>query len=593
MFSFVVILSVAFAKADNFTVVPDPHLTAFRSLGVLIDGVAHAHLALSFNLTQERSVLTELKEEITSVTRNTSTKLWAPTLHRIGPLEENWEDFLSLLHAPSPRRERRQALVAAGVLGGAIVASAGLSMWNAHETKILQGRMTRMDGEIDDLFTLVHSSVKLERSLIAHVSTLKKAVIAIENTVDGLEEFMRVSDAAHALFHRLNRRLQGFERVLAHQLSPKLVEEAELRHYFQQMAARIEDAGFAFVFEGVNQMFEEEVTYSLNDDLLTLFIHVPVTARDSRRMELFEHLPLPIVSGNGSTPSLVHAPGSSAFLASDVGKELFIELTPEDLQACGRKGHDYVCSFVFPRLRGGETACLPALFLHHTSSASRWCEGRELKETERIFRINSTAFLIWSEEPATLNFDCNRQLVAQQVQGLVMVNLETGCEMSAEHFTFRAQKGRLPDDLHLVLAAPSIDNVLEAMRDNSTLVDNELLLDDDDLRIQGEELEAEVEEAESGREISRESTSHSVMTILSIMFNILVLFVGISFCARCCLAMAERGQLREARREHEMGPVKTECREESDPKSEVKCKEDENKSLSPRRKDDIVIRLID
>ena len=195
---FLIFLANALGEG-NFSVQVNPRITAFRSVGVVVDGVAHAHLAMTFNLTQEHAVVYELKEEIQAVTRNTSTKLWAPTLHRIAPLEENWQDLLVLLHSKT-RRERRQAVLA-GLAAGAVIVSAGLGVWDAHETKILSERLSKTDADLDNLFKVVHTSVKLERKIISQVSVLKRSMSEIGNELEDLEQFMLVSDAAHALFH--------------------------------------------------------------------------------------------------------------------------------------------------------------------------------------------------------------------------------------------------------------------------------------------------------------------------------------------------------------------------------------------------------
>ena len=537
---FLIFLANALGEG-NFSVQVNPRITAFRSVGVVVDGVAHAHLAMTFNLTQEHAVVYELKEEIQAVTRNTSTKLWAPTLHRIAPLEENWQDLLVLLHSKT-RRERRQAVLA-GLAAGAVIVSAGLGVWNAHETKILSERLSKTDADLDNLFKVVHSSVKLERKIISQVSVLKRSMSEIGNELEDLEQFMLVSDAAHALFHRLQRRLHGFERLLANKFDPELIDEAELRQYYAELVESIDKEGFELIYPGVNALFQDDISYVLKGDLLTMFIHVPVVAKHShRRMELLEHLSLPILD-NTTSPRLVSAPESSAFLATDVGKEFFIELTPEDLQACDAKGHNYACSFVFPRFRGGDKSCLAALYMHHTDRARHLCETRPIKEDEKIFRINSTAFMLWTKSPQTINVACGKEdLIAEQVQGLALINLRAGCQAETDSVAFAAQKGRLPDDLHLVVAAPSLTHLEKA---TETIFRKNEATSGGSLEKEQAALEEELEQTEETRHTTH-FFIHKLFAVVSVLGNIALVAMCCFFGSRLMLSCAERGQLRSA-----------------------------------------------
>jgi len=530
MFKFFFALSLLLSQngeAKNFSVEINPELTAFRRVGNVVDGVAHAHLAFRFNLTQEEAVVYELRDEINAVTRNTSTQLWAPTLHRIAPLAQDWERFRKQL-VPADRRDKRQAVVM-GVAAGGLIVSAGLGIWAAHETQVLSTRMDGVDGDIDRLFVAVNSSVKLETHIVEEVSTLKTAMRDILNTVGELTQFLSVSEAAHALFHRLQQRLAGFEAILAHRLLPSFLAEKEMNEYYEGLVHNVHKAGFELVSKGMEQLFQEKVTYVVKGDILIVFVHVPVFAAHSHReLDLYEHLHLPILD-NANVPKVIR--GSTSFLALDVEKELFIELTPNDLESCTRSGHDFSCSFVFPRLRGGDTSCLPALFLHHVEAARKWCQQETIREDFKFFRINSTAFLFQTKQKTTINVLCGQQLVAEQVTGLALVNIAPDCIASTDEMTFTAEEGHLPDDLHVVVAAPALSGFFT----EGSNISWPLLPPNEELENEAHAVEEDLRNAQEKRKTPLAS-SYSTRTILFCLTAALLLLVGLACATRKLLS---------------------------------------------------------
>ena len=111
---------------ERFSIVPNPHVTAFRRMGSLVDGVAHAHIALNFDLKTEAQAVKDLGEDLNKISKNTSLPMWAPVVHEITPMEADWSNFRKELKDNffPHHRERRQVAVGLA-LGAVVVASAG------------------------------------------------------------------------------------------------------------------------------------------------------------------------------------------------------------------------------------------------------------------------------------------------------------------------------------------------------------------------------------------------------------------------------------------------------------------------------------
>lgn len=173
MLNKVVLLFIIFfgaAALEDFSIVRDPKITAFRRTGSLVDGVVHAHIALHFNLTREVMAVRDLADNVKKITLNSTLTLWAPVVQQINPLLGKWEDFRCEMDSLKwEDRPKRQVLAIAA--GAAMVVSAGAGAFALYETKQLSSRVDTDEDNIMHLFAAVKSNVAVEDKKIgrAHV----------------------------------------------------------------------------------------------------------------------------------------------------------------------------------------------------------------------------------------------------------------------------------------------------------------------------------------------------------------------------------------------------------------------------------------
>ena len=512
---------------EHFQVVPDPSVTAFRRIGALVDGVAHAHIAISFDLAAEAKAVQELGENLNKISRNTSLAMWAPVIHEIRPMEKDWANFRKELKDNfSPHRERRQAILGLA-LGVVVVASAGAGAFALEETHELKARMDGTDGRIAHMLAAAQSNARVEHVLRDNVSVLKHAVQNITNSIGDLDNAVVVSESVHALLYRLRQRLHGLKQIWTHRLDVDLLDSKELTDVYDLVVKRAAKLNYRLINEGVHQLHLVELSFTLEGDKLTLFLHLPVTSsRYDDSLTLYQHVALPVKFN--STFGLITAPNT--ILAVDDKKETFVELSTDDLQGCIRHEMDFQCSSVFPRTRGGRTSCLTALFLHH-SSAQRWCSVEPVLQRTALFRLNATAFLIIAEDKITLNFECEREeMESQDVTGLALVRLASHCSVIADDFVFRAAQGDLPGDIHLVVAAPSVD-LMERLRETP-----KFLSDAPDLDLSEEEQKIDDQLAAASN-----VTVSSGNTLWAISATVCVVVVGVLLFI-CWVATVQAGR---------------------------------------------------
>ena len=107
---------------------------------------------------------------------------------------------------------------------------------------------------------------------------------------------------------------------------------------------------------------------------------------------------------------------------------------------------------------------------------------------------------------------------------------------------FAAQKGRLPDDLHLVVAAPSLTPLEKA---TEAIFRKNKATSDGSLEKEQAALEEELEQTEETRHTTH-FFIHKLFAVVSVLGNIALVAMCCFFGSRLMLSCAERGQLRSA-----------------------------------------------
>ena len=309
------------------------------------------------------------------------------------------------------------------------------------------------DDRVKKLAVSLHSLLHLEHLVISQLSELKSGIKALANTVARTVDYEETARAARGLLHRMRRRFEAVESVFAHQLHRGLLASKQLEEIFADLTVRVSQAGYEFVVDGADQMFQGKISYSIDKDMLMIFIHVDIfPGGGDFQLGLFQHVPLPI-RRNGSIVTVI---SKATHLAVGSKGESFIELSAADLLGCARDGHDWACSTVFPRLRGGVGSCLTSLYLQESEALEQRCTTLTVDEEDRWFPVNSTAFLAVSVVARTTQITCGGVKSAVTTTGITLVGMERGCVATSDRFRFVAVEENLPSVLHVVVRVPSM-----------------------------------------------------------------------------------------------------------------------------------------
>ena len=459
-FSFTVFFLLAGAAA--FRAVPHANVSAFRRVGSLLDGAVHAHLAISFNVTDEVRVAEDLLRASEFASANSSALLWVPFLARLKPEVKDWQDFADMVERLSKKpnspdaRPKRQALAAAAVVG-----AAGVGAWSIYETTQLSKRVDAVDGKVDHLCSAVKSAVDTEKHTLGAISSIRAALANVSNDLTGLEKFTMAYEDADLVLNRLIRRKTGLKALLQQSLSPELLEDRELEKALATLRRRVMGAGFELASDNLLQLFSQQVSFIVEYGMIKMMLHLPARPAEARSAALYQHLPLPIELNN----SMAVVTGRASFLAVFEDDHSFAEVSDADLSSCYRQEQDFFCAAAFPRHRGGMHACLTALFTELVDRATQVCDVVPLEQDLAVFRLNSTAFVLASSTEHELDVRCGFGAKESVIKasGVSVISLESGCTATSEAIVFEARVAHMPEDLHVVIQGPSLKYVNDSI----------------------------------------------------------------------------------------------------------------------------------
>jgi hypothetical protein len=436
-----------FSSEAAMTVIRRPNITTFRQVGFIADGVVHAHVIVDVDINDETNILTELGEAASAIAGNATSGPWKELVNDVISLQEEWQAAAQLF-AP-PKREKRQVFVAAAI-GGAAVAAAASGIFALFETNKLRSQVGHLSGRVS-------AQASREKQIQLSMQHIIKAVNSNAATTGDELRLSRAQAAAAATLRRSSDKLSGVYTLLQHKLSPKLVPASRLLRIFNMLGRRVSNAGYQLLMEGPAQLFGADVSYSSNGTAITAYVHAPAAPAGTKtKMRLFEHKPIPVL-GNNNTYFWVTA--DKQYLAVDEDNKFFVQLSAEELEECSRSNFDVLCPLVFPRLEGGTSACLPALFNGQEEVIRSTCNAIEAKKSTFMLGFNSTAILVFSATTTTVSTSCPNgdATEVEHFQGTALVDVAHGCTAAVEEFFFKAVKGHPPADLHEIVKLPQGD----------------------------------------------------------------------------------------------------------------------------------------
>jgi len=346
-----------------------------------------------------------------------------------------------------PAQERvTRALTAILLAGGAIVST-------------VMGLFTRLQ--------LVALSRKLDRAEAEMAFRVK--TIEMANREENRQQWLALKDLA--TFNKWAMHTTAAERTiravsrgqrkatdiataaLQHKLSPKAMSEKEAKTTFIEVKREAAKYGFHPMIDSPAHLFQCDLSYMASaEGILTLFLHVPVTADNP--MDMYSYMPMPVYHGNHL---LTITTTTTFFATAAAGQPIsYRAFTTDQMITCARQQNLFLCPDANvvanhePTIRSPAHPeyCLYALFNRNWEVAFATCHISYQTPAEAAFQVGPNDFVTYSERPSKGDITCTAPEASRhsdwQLSKRAHVNIQPGCKgRTATHTLTAALNQRL------------------------------------------------------------------------------------------------------------------------------------------------------
>ena len=179
--------------------------------------------------------------------------------------------------------------------------------------------------------------------------------------------------------------------------------------------------------------------YNLEQERLEFIIHIPLT-RETSILDMYEYFPFPMTMTNDRSRVAVPRPGPHNVLAYNRIRE-FQTLAAGELQGCFLlKGIHYCSKRQILRTDWSKT-CLSALYVKDQEAATRYCDFQIQPADERVFKLQGSEFLIYTNRELVAERICGKQHDSIQITEGSVVQIPQGCRMKLEQHQIYGEVG--------------------------------------------------------------------------------------------------------------------------------------------------------
>ena len=399
----------------RLTVEPVADEAVFEHVGAVWPSAEWRHIAVSMR----RTVLAaRLQKVARQATRLNMTAL----LQRVWWAEDQLRRDFALFEAQPVDRMARDVL---GVLGGIVGV---FNMWSSH----------RIEARVD-----------------ANRQALRTTVLQVENVRKYIEEERGQLDALLAaarhttLESQKNTLLAEWEDVAAHlgwmtdlaadlargHAGTGLLHAVRMSQEWPRVVAAVHAQGMEPVFPHVHALAACPTTFWMEQQVLKVFIHVPVIGRGLHPFRLFRPLSRPISHG-GALFTVAGLDNLRMAVSND--NRTFWEVTTGDLAECLTFGSVHVCLGRAVSLTGPQGTCMAALWAGLMPTILRRCALHALPPDFGAWPLGSNRIAIWAPAPRHLLARCRTgQTMRETIHGYVLVSLPEGCDAISDDWILK------------------------------------------------------------------------------------------------------------------------------------------------------------
>ena len=280
---------------------------------------------------------------------------------------------------PSSRQKRFLPLL---VAGAAAVASTFLGVWNAVE-------LHNLKDTTNDLIIKVDGIITQQQADRQHLSLIDDVLAGLHHDVTQLyldNTGQQLITMTRRQFHIISQEIlqitQVIDGLMTQHLSSSLVDQTLMQSLFLNISTQATHLQYEILPMDALQLLQCPTSFLSENNLIHIFIHVPIAHADASRLRIYRHIPLPFKIH--SYPAII-VKSDLQYLAINSHTRSFFTLTETQFSSCQHVGSLSICpnNIIYLDPTTSHTSntsipqdatCLYALFMQNLQSAMDVCD---------------------------------------------------------------------------------------------------------------------------------------------------------------------------------------------------------------------------
>ena len=331
-------------------------------------------------------------------------------------------------------REKRQFLIAAGILGNAL-----FSLYNNYQLSEIRKNANRNAKNIETIALAVHE-------LDTKVGQNTKAIMELndkfkhgEDKLNRYTTLLQLRNTCRSAVQNARIAMIGMRSGIA---DPTIFQPDRLQTALENIQIEASRFDMYPITTSPRDLAQLKTSFQIvADGHVLIFIHVPLTsAKLTYKAYQFNSLPIPTPLGHFELTA------AKNILITGSHPSEFFALTPQEFNNCDKLSSGVLCQppdvFETPSTEDHTpnlARCLYALKFNFHHSIAKSCQVRPVSALDRAIRIRDNTYSLFSHNKTSFTYSCPHQEDSvAEFSGLVSIDIHPGCSIQANSFALHA-----------------------------------------------------------------------------------------------------------------------------------------------------------
>ena len=298
--------------------------------------------------------------------------------------------------------------------------------------------------QYDKLQKAVTTTKEIQKRLIQVVNNQAQAIDDIKHSLDKFNTKLDMAillnpanmDAALQSSNRkirleIDRVYRALQAAQYRRLALDFLDADKASDLYTMLTKTAKDANCNLLITQPADIFQLELSYFFNGDIITLLLHVPMVPKGSLlRLVKLHPFPLPIAGNYSIVPDV-----SNDILALSISEQrLSAQFPAANLLGCLQTNRVYMCENQGVLNKKLSQSCLGALYNQDSETAKTLCPMKIIHAEEVVYKLKDNIHLLYTPLKITIPITCPDKSYEKWVSpGVTEFQLDPGCKAETLH----------------------------------------------------------------------------------------------------------------------------------------------------------------